>query len=67
MTPTNADVTAVVACFNYGRFVGEAVESLVSQEGGAPHVIVVDDGSTDGATHAALDALRREVEVIRQE
>ncbi|MGH8573339.1 MAG: glycosyltransferase family 2 protein, partial [Gammaproteobacteria bacterium] len=48
MTPTNADVTAVVACFNYGRFVGEAVESLVSQEGGAPHVIVVDDGSTDG-------------------
>ena len=67
MTSSNADVTAVVACFNYGRFVGEAVESLLSQEGGSPRVIVVDDGSTDPATHAALDELPPEVEVIRQE
>jgi glycosyltransferase involved in cell wall biosynthesis len=67
VTSSNADVTAVVACFNYGRFVGEAVESLLSQQGGAPRVIVVDDGSTEPATHAALDALPPGVEVIRQE
>jgi glycosyltransferase involved in cell wall biosynthesis len=66
VTPSNEDVTAVVACFNYGRFVGEAVESLLSQAGGAPRVVVVDDGSTDPATHAALDKLPPEVEVIRQ-
>ena len=57
-------VTAVVACFNYGRFLGEAVESLRSQ---GARVVVVDDGSTDPATHAALDALPDDVEVVRQE
>jgi glycosyltransferase involved in cell wall biosynthesis len=62
----NADVTAVVACFNYGRYLAEAVDSLLSQAGGAPRVIVVDDGSTDPATEAALDALPAGVEIIRQ-
>lgn len=62
----NDDVTGVVVCFNYGEYVGEAVESLLRQEGGPPRVIVVDDGSTDPATHAALDALDRSVEVVRQ-
>ncbi|HVW17205.1 MAG TPA: glycosyltransferase family 2 protein, partial [Solirubrobacteraceae bacterium] len=59
------DVTAVVTCFNYGEFVGEAVASLLAQDGGAPRVIVVDDGSTEAATHAALDALPDAVEVVR--
>ena len=61
------DTTAVVACFNYGAYLGEAVGSLLEQDGGAPHVVVVDDGSTDPATHAALDAMPPDVEVIRQE
>jgi glycosyltransferase involved in cell wall biosynthesis len=60
-----SDVTVVIACFNYGRFVGEAVASALTQNG-PPHVIVVDDGSTDPATHAALDALPGQVEVLRQ-
>jgi glycosyltransferase involved in cell wall biosynthesis len=61
-----SDTTAVVACFNYGAYLREAVDSLLSQEGGAPQVVVVDDGSTDPATHAALDALPQEVELVRQ-
>jgi glycosyltransferase involved in cell wall biosynthesis len=60
------DTTAVVACFNYGAYLREAVDSLLEQEGGAPHVVVVDDGSTDPATHTAFDALPAEVEVVRQ-
>jgi glycosyltransferase involved in cell wall biosynthesis len=58
------DVTVVIACFNYGRFVPEAVESARSQ---GAHVIVVDDGSTDPATHAALRELPQDVEVVKQE
>lgn len=57
-------VTAVIACFNYGRFLAEAVESVRSQ---GARVVVVDDGSTDAGTHRALDALPGEVEVVRQE
>jgi glycosyltransferase involved in cell wall biosynthesis len=60
------DVTAVVTCFDYGAYVGEAVASLLGQAGGAPRVVVVDDGSTDPATHVALDALPDGVEVVRQ-
>jgi glycosyltransferase involved in cell wall biosynthesis len=62
----SSEITAVVPCFNYGAYLGEAVASLLGQAGGAPRVIVVDDGSTDPATDAALDALPGEVEVIRQ-
>jgi glycosyltransferase involved in cell wall biosynthesis len=60
----HSDVTAVVPCFDYGAWVREAVDSLLAQEGGAPHVVVVDDGSTDPATLAVLDGL--EVPVLRQ-
>jgi glycosyltransferase involved in cell wall biosynthesis len=58
-----ARITVAIACFNYGRFLAEAVDSARSQ---GAHVIVVDDGSTDPATHEALDALPADVEVIRQ-
>ncbi|MDX6677899.1 MAG: hypothetical protein QOE31_1951 [Solirubrobacteraceae bacterium] len=65
MARPQGDVTVVIACFNYGRFVGEAVDSALAQAG-PPHVVVVDDGSTDSATDAALDALPGEAQVIRQ-
>jgi glycosyltransferase involved in cell wall biosynthesis len=59
------DVTAVVACFNLGRYLDETVESIVSQ---GAHVVVVDDGSTDQDTPPALErAERRGAEVVRQE
>lgn len=63
--PGTRDVTVVIACFNYGRFLAEAVASALAQDG-PPRVIVVDDGSTDPATHAALDALPAEVHLVRQ-
>jgi glycosyltransferase involved in cell wall biosynthesis len=63
----NGDVTVVISCFNYGRYVGEAVGSALGQEHGPPRVVVVDDGSTDRDTHDALDRLPEGVEVVRQE
>jgi glycosyltransferase involved in cell wall biosynthesis len=66
--PANGDVTVVIACFNYGRFLLDAVDSALGQDGGAPHVIVVDDGSTDADTALALgEAERRGARVVRQQ
>jgi glycosyltransferase involved in cell wall biosynthesis len=65
--PGRDDVTVVIPCFNHGRFLGEAVSSVLEQAGGAPRVIVVDNGSTDAETPRALEALPGSVEVIRQE
>jgi glycosyltransferase involved in cell wall biosynthesis len=53
------DVTVVIACFNYGGYLREAVDSARA-EGAA--VVVVDDGSTEVVTE-----LPAEVELLRQE
>lgn len=60
------DVTAVVPCFNYGRFLADAVGSLRAQAGGSPQVIVVDDGSNEDETLAALAELPSDVVLLRQ-
>lgn len=59
-------VAAVVACHDYGRFLEQAVASLLGQAGGAPEVVVVDDGSTDPLTLEVLERLPAGVRVLRQ-
>lgn len=51
-----ARVTVIIPCFNDGLLAVEAVASV--REAEPVEVVVVDDGSTDPATHAALDDLR---------
>jgi glycosyltransferase involved in cell wall biosynthesis len=62
----NQDVTVVITCFNYGRYLPEAIASTLEQRGGAPNVTVVDDGSTDPETLRVLDELPTGVSLIRQ-
>lgn len=62
----HADVTVVIPCFNYGRFLPEALESLRRQEGGAPRILVVDDGSTDASTKEVLAGLPGDVDLLSQ-
>jgi len=64
--PRHDDITVVIPCFNHGNFVLESVDRAIHQHGGPPKVIVVDDGSTDEETERALEALPKEVELIRQ-
>lgn len=61
--------SVVVVCFNYGRFVHEAVDSVLAQEGEPAEVVLVDDGSDDGRTLEVLDELesRGRVRVVRQD
>jgi glycosyltransferase involved in cell wall biosynthesis len=57
-------VTVVVTCFELGAYLGEAVDSALTQDA---HVVVVDDGSREPATLAALEALPDAVELVRQD
>ena len=46
-------VTVVIPCFNYGRFLPDAVTSALSQDGVEVDVVVVDDRSTDDSLAVA--------------
>jgi glycosyltransferase involved in cell wall biosynthesis len=63
----NDDITVVIPCFNYGDFLQEAIASALEQSGGAPAIIVVDDGSTDPGTQAVLERLPDGVRLVRQQ
>ncbi|NQU36466.1 MAG: glycosyltransferase family 2 protein [Actinobacteria bacterium] len=43
----HGQLDVVIPCYNYGRYVHDAVASALAQEGFATKVVVVDDGSTD--------------------
>ena len=50
MTSTSAPlVSVIVSNHNYGRFVGQAIDSALGQSYPNTEVIVVDDGSVDGS------------------
>jgi glycosyltransferase involved in cell wall biosynthesis len=54
-----SDATIVITCFNYGRYLREAVDSALRE---GAEVVVVDDGSTE-----PLPELPDEVALIRQQ
>lgn len=50
-------VSVVIPCYNYGRFIGETIQSVLNQTHRNLEVMVVDDGSTDN-TKEAVSSLK---------
>ena len=61
-------ISVLVPCFNHGRFIREAIDSIFAQTVQDFEVVVVDDGSTDPQTRETLDRLAGErITVLRTE
>jgi glycosyltransferase involved in cell wall biosynthesis len=58
-------VSATIASYNYERYLGAAIDSLLAQTYDAVEIIVVDDASTDGSRDLILDYVRRHPGRIR--
>jgi glycosyltransferase involved in cell wall biosynthesis len=60
------EVSVIIPVFDAAPYVGEAIESVLSQEGPSIEVIVVDDGSTDGSA-GVIASYGRRIRAARQE
>jgi glycosyltransferase involved in cell wall biosynthesis len=56
--PTVHKISVVVPCHNYGRYLPEALISLITQSRSPDQIVIVDDGSTDNSS-SVIDAFAR--------
>jgi len=60
------DVSVIIPCYNGRRFIGAAIESVLSQTQPPRQVIVIDDGSTDGSATVIKRYVGDVVQLVEQ-
>ena len=64
----NCKFSVVIPCYNYGKYLGEAIDSILKSTFQGFEIIVVDDGSNDPHTLKILTSFNDpRIRIIRQE
>lgn len=66
-TALPGSITVIVPTYNCGRFIAEAIESILAQTLAPEEIIVVDDGSTDGTAEVVAKFVDPRLRYIRQQ
>lgn len=61
------EVSFILPCYNAGKFLQRALDSIREQSFTDYEIIVVDDGSNDADTIAFLDQMSADIKLVRQE
>ena len=61
--PEKPSVSVLITCYNYGPYVGEAIESALNQTYAVSEIVVSDDGSSDNSCEVVESYARREARV----
>jgi hypothetical protein len=69
LTGRRPRVSVVVPCYNYGHYLPDCVDSILSQDGVAADIVIVDDASPDGSAEVArtMAAADERIQVICHE
>jgi glycosyltransferase involved in cell wall biosynthesis len=66
----NPRVSVIIPCYNHGRYLAEALASVVAQTYGGWELVIVDDGSTDDSAAVAEQLIaghpERKMRLLRQ-
>jgi glycosyltransferase involved in cell wall biosynthesis len=67
--PARPSVSVLITCYNYGPYVGEAIESAINQTYSVSEIVVSDDGSSDNSCEVVESYVRRDhrIKLIRGE
>jgi len=65
MTETAPRISVIITCYNYGKYVGQAVQSALDQTYGNVEIIAVNDGSRDDSL-AVLSSFGDRITLIDQ-
>lgn len=62
-------LSVIMTNYNHGKYIGEALEGIISQSFKPLEIIVIDDGSTDGSAKIIENFIKREplIRLIRHE
>jgi glycosyltransferase involved in cell wall biosynthesis/predicted O-methyltransferase YrrM len=55
----NPLISIVIPCYNYGRYLNDAVQSIVEQDEKNFEIIIVNDGSTDNTEQIANEIIKK--------